>query len=121
MSALPGVIRIDGLQIECIIGILPQERLHPQRLELDAELQADFAAAAASDAVAHTVNYAEVGERLAALAVDGRFELVETLAARACELVLADYPAVDAVTVTLRKPDAVPAARSVGVTLEKRR
>ncbi|MCB1282228.1 MAG: dihydroneopterin aldolase, partial [Salinibacterium sp.] len=41
-----GTISVEGLEIECIIGIHPEERDKPQVLLVDVELDRDFAAAA---------------------------------------------------------------------------
>ena len=113
-----GTIRIEALRIDCIIGILDTERVTPQRLLIDVELDADFAAAAASDDVADTVNYAEVAERLTALAVQGQFRLVERFVSRACALLLGSYPRLQRVRMTARKPDILKNTQSVGVSLE---
>lgn len=116
-----GTIRIEALHVDCIVGILDSERATPQRLLIDVELDTDFAPAAASERVTDTVNYAEVADRLCALAIEGRFRLVETFANRACELLLDSYPQLRRVRITARKPDILPAASSVGVSLELRR
>lgn len=114
-----GTIRIEGLLVECIIGILDSERVTPQRLLIDVELDAEFAAAAASDDVADTINYAEVAERLSTLAVEGRFRLVERFVSTACALLLDAYPPLQRVRITARKPDILANTRSVGVSLER--
>ena len=91
-SARPGRIFISGLSLRCIIGILPEERSEPQRLELDIEMESDIAAAAATDAIERTVDYAAVAELVRGLAAEGRYRLVETLVADACDQVLARFP-----------------------------
>lgn len=115
----PGTILIEGLTIECVIGILPAERRAPQRLLVDAEMDLDFSAAAAREQVDATLNYAQAAERLATLAVDGRFQLVETFVTRACELLLGLHPGVTRVRVTARKPDILPQCAAVGARLER--
>jgi len=120
-AQLSGVVQIRALHINCIIGILPQERVTPQPLYLDVDLSVDFAAAAASDDIADAVNYAEVAERLQTLAVTGQFQLVECYVSRACEQLLAQWPVVTTVAITVKKPQAVAAAGHVGVFLERHR
>ena len=44
-----GTILIEALEIICIIGVHPDERVNPQRILVDCELDYDFAAAAPSD------------------------------------------------------------------------
>ena len=120
MSATPltGLVQIRNLTFDCIIGILPAERITPQPLLLDLDLQLDFAPAVASESVVDTVNYAAVSEQLEALAVSSQFQLVETFAARACELILVSHPLVQEVAITIKKPQAVAAAGHVGVFLK---
>jgi dihydroneopterin aldolase len=116
-----GTIRIDELTVHCVIGIIESERLRDQRIFIDAELDTDFDAAAASDHIDDTINYAVAAEHLTRLAVDGRFYLVEAYVSRATQMLLERYPQLTRVRVTVRKPDILPQARSVGVSLERRR
>lgn len=116
-----GTIRIDELTVHCVIGIIESERLRDQRIFIDAELDTDFDAAAASDHIDDTINYAVVAEHLTRLAVDGRFYLVEAYVSRATQMLLDRYPQLTRVRVTVRKPDILPQARSVGVSLERHR
>jgi dihydroneopterin aldolase len=104
-----------------VIGIIESERLRDQRIFIDAELDTDFDAAAASDHIDDTINYAVAAEHLTRLAVDGRFYLVEAYVSRATQMLLERYPQLTRVRVTVRKPDILPQARSVGVSLERRR
>ncbi len=116
-----GTIRIEALRIDCIIGILDRERVMAQRLLVDVELDVDFAAAAASDDVADTVNYAEVAQSLTTLAVQGQFRLVERFVSDACSRLLQNHPRIQRARITARKPDILPNTHSVGVSLELRR
>jgi dihydroneopterin aldolase len=116
-----GTIRIEELTVHCVIGIIESERLRDQRIFIDAELDTDFSAAAASDSIDDTINYATVAEQLTQLAVEGRFYLVEAYVSHATAMLLERYPQVSRARVTVRKPDILPAARSVGVSLERRR
>ena len=50
--------------------------------------------------------------------MERRYELVETLVADACRLVLGRFPTVQAVKITARKPQIVPECRFVGASLE---
>lgn len=112
-----GEILIENLVVNCIIGIFSHERATPQRLVLSINLATDFSACATSDDVKDTVNYAQLANELAELAVTRQFQLVETLVAEACQLILAGYPTVSRVTVTARKPDIMPGDTLVGARL----
>ncbi|MEI6078849.1 MAG: dihydroneopterin aldolase, partial [Verrucomicrobiota bacterium] len=52
----PDIIYITGLEVFYRVGVPEAERAEPQRLLLNIELQADFSAAAQSDAIADTVD-----------------------------------------------------------------
>ena len=73
---------------------------------------------AASDDIAHTLDYKAVSKRVAAFVQSTGFGLVETLAERVAELVLAEFP-VSRVQLKLSKPGAVRGARAVGVIVER--
>jgi len=118
---LKGEILIENLSVNCIIGILSQERATPQQLLIDVVLETDFAASTASDHVNDTVNYAQVSDEVRELAVTQQFQLVETFVAKACLQILSGYPQVATVTVTARKPDIMPGETVVGARLAMNR
>lgn len=109
---------IDGLAISCIIGVHAWERACRQRLTVSLEITTNTHPAAESDDLSQTVDYVAVTDLCAKTAREGRFQLIETLAARIADGVL-NLPAVDAVQVTIRKPGAVSAADAVGVRLTR--
>ena len=109
---------IEGLQVDALIGIHAWERRGPQPLLLDLELAFDNRRAAASDAIADTVDYQAVSERIAAFVAPTSFQLVETLAEECAQLVLREF-AVEWLRLVVRKPGALHAARAVGVAIER--
>ncbi|MFT6387727.1 MAG: dihydroneopterin aldolase [Cellvibrionaceae bacterium] len=109
---------VRQLKLETIIGLFPWEREVRQRLFVDLEIGADIKQAAANDELEHTINYAEVCDRVATLADDGRFKLIETFAEKIAALVLNDFTA-EWVKVSVTKVDAMPQVASVGVTIER--
>lgn len=118
---MTGTVIIADLSIDCIVGILPHERVAEQPLWLDVELDLDFGPAAQSESVAFTVDYAAVSMALIDHIRHKQYQLVETLAVDCCQLILAAHPRVTRVKITVKKPAAVPAARYVGVVFEQRR
>lgn len=80
----------------------------------------DARQAARSDDIQDAVDYAAAARRVAALTVEGRFRLVETLAEHIAQLLLHEFP-IQRVRVEVEKPAAVPEADSVGVSIERRR
>ncbi|NRA94816.1 MAG: dihydroneopterin aldolase [Planctomycetes bacterium] len=116
-----GTIKVADLRVTCIVGILPHERENEQDLLVDVELNHDFAAAAATEDVTTTVDYAEVSQVLTEWMREKQFQLIETMAVEGCDLILERWPGVTCVKLTIKKPDAVEAARHTAVSFEKER
>lgn len=111
---------IEGLEIETTIGIYDWERRIKQPLLFDLEMGFDNRKPAASDNIEHTLDYKAISKRLVAYVKASDFGLVETLAERCCEIVLAEFN-VEWVRLKLSKPGAVRGARNVGVMIERQR
>jgi len=116
------VIRLRGLRVRGFHGVLPQEREGGQPFVIDVSLEVDTAPAAASDALAETVDYAGLSERLAGVVSGEPVNLIETLAERLAAICLAD-PRVQAVTVEVHKPEApvVVPVEDISVTIRRPR
>ena len=112
------VIFIEGLRIDAVIGVHDWERLAPQALRFDLELETDISAAAASDALRDALDYSAVSARLRELVEASRCELIETLAERCCAMLLQQFR-VERVRLQLTKPGAVPGTDGVGVRIER--
>lgn len=110
-------IRIRGLKIETIVGVYGWERRVRQSLELDVELDVDLGPAGASDRVADTIDYKTLSGRIRDHLSASRYHLIETLAADAVEICLADPRAAKA-TVTVHKPGALRHAVDVEVVVD---
>ncbi|HEY6608751.1 MAG TPA: dihydroneopterin aldolase, partial [Candidatus Limnocylindria bacterium] len=97
-----------GMRFEARHGVFPEEKVRPQRFEVDVVLHADLAAASASDELGDTVDYAALHELVGAIVTGPSFDLIEGLAGAIARAVLAatDAALVDAVEVRVRKPDA---------------
>lgn len=108
------LIRIRKLTVETIIGTYERERTSPQPVVIDVEMDFDGRAAATSDDLADTVDYAGLRDRIVAEVRTSRFHLLERLAARVLELVLAT-DGVRKATVEVAKPNALEGVESVSV------
>jgi dihydroneopterin aldolase len=113
-------ITVHGLTGHGFHGVYPAEREHGQTFRVDAVLELDTAPAAATDDLTKTVNYAELSQRLHALLVGEPVDLLETLAQRLADRCL-EYPVVDAVEITVHKPDADLGVPAADVTVAIRR
>jgi FolB domain-containing protein len=113
-------VRIEQLELDCIIGINPWERLTKQRITIDIEINADLSAAGKSDAIEDTINYRTISKAVTSEIEESSYGLVEALAARVAEICLDDERA-QSVEVTVRKPGAVRKAAAVGVIVRRSR
>lgn len=108
MRGFPDRLSLIGMRFEARHGVLPQEKVTPQRFEVDLVLHADLAPAARTDDLETTVDYTALFELVQAIVTGPSFDLIEALAgaiARAV-LVATERTLVDAVEVRVRKPDA---------------
>lgn len=110
---------IHQLKITTLIGINPDERIHPQTLHMNIAMQYDVSDAAQADDIKHAVNYANVTLALEHLTATTQFNLIETLAERACETLLSQF-SIHLVTLTIcKKPADMPNVDHVGITLTR--
>ncbi|WP_137845762.1 dihydroneopterin aldolase [Microbacterium sp. 2FI] len=98
-------ITLTGLRVFGHHGVYDDERRVGQYFVVDVTLHLDTRPAATSDDVADTVHYGELAERLAAIVAGEPVDLLETLAQRLADAVLADRR-VERTRVTVHKPDA---------------
>jgi dihydroneopterin aldolase len=101
--AAADVIELRGLRLSAIVGVLPHEREQPQPLELDLDVVVDLAAAGGSDALADTVDYGALCDATERVVVGSRCQLLEALAERVADAVLAADARISSVTVAVRK------------------
>ena len=99
-------IVLRGLTFYAHHGALPEERSLGQRFVVDARLELDLAPAGRSDALARTVDYADVWQAIRDAVEGPPLNLVEALAERVAEAILGRFELVDAVWVRIFKPAA---------------
>lgn len=112
------IVFIRDLKIETVIGIYDWEREIKQVISLDLDMATDIRKAAQSDRIDDTLNYKAVAKRLIGFVEESRFELVESLAERICDIIIQEFD-VPWVRLTLHKPGAVTGSSSVGVQVER--
>ncbi|MBW3557498.1 MAG: dihydroneopterin aldolase [Actinobacteria bacterium] len=116
------VIELRGLRVLGTHGVLAEEQVRAQPFEVDLDVEADLAAAAASDDLSDTLDYGQVAALVAEVVGGPHFQLLEGLAVRIAETVLA-RPGVRSVTVTVRKlrPPVPVDLASAGVRVSRSR
>lgn len=109
---------IEGLEVDTVIGAYDWERSIRQCLRLDLDMQWDNRAPAAGDDLSLALDYASVSARVQAFAEAAQFQLVETFAERLAQVLIEEF-AICRIRLRVTKPGAVPAARGVGVEIER--
>lgn len=115
-------IVLQGVRARGFHGVLDSERANGQDFVVDVTLEVDLRRAGRSDQLAHTVNYAEMAADVVAVVTGPPVDLIEVLADQIAAAALL-YPLVQAVEVTVSKPQApvgVPFG-DVRVTVERHR
>ena len=116
-------IFIRGLSLHAYHGVMAHEAKVGQNFSIDLDLEIDLSTAASSDKVMDTVSYDKVVKCAREAFSAPRFRLIEAAAGRVADAVLAAFPRVNSIEVTIHKPHApIPATFSdVGVTLVRKR
>lgn len=122
---------VRDLVLMASIGVHPAERTAPQRIRINLDLAVEddslrplsrppVARAIGKDDLARVVDYERLVNQARAIVAAGHVLLVETLAERIAEAMLAD-PRVESARVRVEKLDVFADATSAGVEIERRR
>ena len=113
-------IHIRDLEIRCIIGTNPDERVHAQQVVLNVVLECELARAGRTDRIEDTVNYRTLKKQIVEEISESRYLLLESMVRHVADICLG-CEGVCAVTVTADKPGALRRARSVAVEIRRER
>ena len=116
-------IFIKGLVIHARHGVMDHETEVGQRFVIDLELFSDLSQSSRTDHLSDTVSYANVVSTAIAAFKDTNYKLLERAAGAVADAILATFPRIRAVKVTVHKPHAPIAAifEDVGVVLTRSR
>jgi dihydroneopterin aldolase len=116
-------IFIRGLVIHARHGVMEHETEVGQRFVIDLELTADLAESSRTDRLSDTVSYSNVVASATAAFKNANYRLLERAAGAVADAILAAFPRINAVKVTVHKPHAPIAAifDDVGVILSRSR
>lgn len=98
------VLALTGVSVTACHGVLPHEKETPQRFVVDVRYGLDLRPSGEDDALSSTVSYADVAADVVRVVSGPTVDLIETLAARVADAVLARD--VEWCEVTIHKPDA---------------
>ncbi len=115
------IIFIQGLKTQAIIGIYDWERESRQPLIFDIEMSLPISAAASSDDINDTVDYAKASSEVIALVEQSSFELLESLTEAICQHIFKNHQAVQKIQLKVSKPQAVAETDTVGLNITRHR
>jgi dihydroneopterin aldolase len=120
-SAARGIrhVFIRNLELPAHIGVYRQEEGHSQRVRLNVDLATDETGDA-QDMLENVVDYHVIEKRIRAIIAEGHVRLAETLAERIAAACFEDAR-VRTVRVRVEKLEALTAAESVGIEIERSR
>jgi dihydroneopterin aldolase len=115
-------IHIQGLRLDCIVGVRPAERQCEQPVALDLRLGLDLSRAGRSGRIAHTCDYDRVVDQVSALLKFRRYRLVEVAVEELAAMLFGVHPMLERVWIRLEKPKALDGrARLAAVEIERER
>ena len=110
---------IDNINVKTLIGINPDERLHPQLITINLAMQYDSKPAAKNDSIDDAINYAQVTTTIIEGLSDKTFNLIETLADYTATLLLKHFSIHSIKLTVIKKPADMPNVNHVGITVER--
>ncbi len=114
-------ISIVDLEITCIIGILPNERVKEQTLLLNINLDVDIGDSTFADDINETIDYTIIAEMATQLAITKKYNLIESFCKDLNNLFLKTFHIVQQTRITVKKTNALPKAKYVAYTMRKSR
>ena len=114
-------ISLVDLEITCIIGILPYERVKEQNILLDIDLDVDFGDSSYTDDINETIDYTKIAELATQLAISNKYKLIESLCSDLNKLFLDTFEIIQNSKITVKKPNALPKAKYAAYSMKKSR
>ena len=113
-------IRISQIDCPARVGVSAEERTSAQHLSIDVEFLIDARKPARSDSIADAIDYSKVAAVVAQVCANQPYHLIETIAERIAERVLAEFPT-PGTKVLVRKtsPPMKPSANHVSVEITR--
>jgi len=86
-------IFLEQVSVQTTLGVPEWERLKPQTIILDIEINYDLSKSCQSDAIEDTIDYGLVVNCIRDTLTKNSFKLVEALAEHVCQLILKEFNA----------------------------
>ena len=114
-------ISIIDLEITCIIGILPNERVKEQTLLLNINLDVDIGDSTFADDINETIDYTKIAQLATQLAISKKYNLIESFCYDLNNLFLDTFKIIQQSKITVKKPNAIPKAKYAAFSMKKSR
>lgn len=111
---------VKDLVLQCSIGAYAHERLHPQPVRINVDMQVRETSAVLNDDLANVLSYDRITAAIKAHIAKGHINLVETLAQDIAAICL-EHASVVHARIGVEKLAVEPNAASVGIEIERRR
>jgi dihydroneopterin aldolase len=111
---------VRDLELLASVGVFEVEKRYEQRVVISIELDVSDTYDGVSDRLEDVFDYGAAVKTIQRVVEARHFQLIETLAERIAEGLLAD-PRVESARIRVEKPDIVPACRAVGIEIVRRR
>jgi dihydroneopterin aldolase len=111
---------VKDLVLQCSIGAYAHERLHPQPVRINVDMQVRETSAVLNDDLANVLSYDRITAAIKAHIAKGHINLVETLAEDIAAICL-EHASVVHARIGVEKLAVEPNAASVGIEIERRR
>lgn len=115
----PDLIQVRELEVRCIIGTYPHERVKTQSVYFDLDLPCDASRPARKDDLREAIDYDKLTRRVREFAASTRFFLIETLVERTAATLLKEFR-LPWVRLTIWKPGALKNCRNLGISVTRR-
>lgn len=119
-SRPPRRVFVRGLELLASVGVFEVEKRYEQRVVVSVDLDVTDSYDGISDRLEDVLDYGGIATAVQRTVESRHFHLIETLAERIADAMLADAR-VQCARVRIEKPDILPACRSVGIEIERRR
>jgi dihydroneopterin aldolase len=101
-------IELRGLTLDCVLGVLPDERDREQPIRVDLRMSLDLVPAGRSASIVDTIDYDRVATEIASLLRFRRYRLLENAAHEVAAMLLHTHAALEQVWLRIAKPHALP-------------
>lgn len=98
------IIEIKNLEIFANHGVFPEENVLGQKFVVSAKLYTSTRKACLTDDLTASIHYGEVSQMITKFTKEHTYKLLETLAENLCQMLLHEFPLMNAITLRIEKP-----------------